>query len=280
MATITGTIYNDNNTFNGPGAPFNFKLQLNGTWDNDVIYGLEGDDILFGDLGNDTLYGGTGKDTMEGGLGDDIYIVDNTSDQVIEGLWSGIDTVRTSVTYTLSNNVENLQLTGSALINGSGNNLDNAIDGNSNNNSLSGRDGNDLLRGLGGNDTLYGGTGKDTLNGGDGNDRLVGDSGFDVMIGGSGRDVFVLGDQNKLYYDGGALLDEYALINDFKLGEDIIQIQDNPPGYYDFRLGSFNGVTTVDIYARPLWDGFGGELIAKVLGHSNIASIESSTIEV
>ena len=50
---------------------------------------------------------------------------------MIENSNEGIDTVESSVTYTLPANVENLTLTGSANINGTGNNLNDVITGNS-----------------------------------------------------------------------------------------------------------------------------------------------------
>jgi Ca2+-binding RTX toxin-like protein len=50
-------------------------------------------------------------------------------------------------------NVENLTLTGTAAINGTGNELNNAIIGNGGANSLSGGDGNDSLAGGAGNDS-------------------------------------------------------------------------------------------------------------------------------
>jgi len=63
--------------------------------------------------------------------------------RVIENLNEGTDTVQSSVTYTLGANVENLTLTGSAAINGTGNDLNNVLTGNSAANVLTGGAGND-----------------------------------------------------------------------------------------------------------------------------------------
>ncbi|QGZ91237.1 Calx-beta domain-containing protein [Microcystis aeruginosa] len=71
------------------------------------------------------------------------------------------DTLTAAVTTTLAANVENLTLTGTAAINGTGNAGNNVITGNTANN---------LLNGSGGNDTLNGGLGVDSLTGGAGND--------------------------------------------------------------------------------------------------------------
>ena len=99
------------------------------------------------------LNGGTGADFLMGHAGDDTYIVDGPGDTVIEELGQGIDTVRSSATRTLDANVENLMLTGSAAINGTGNSLNNIITGNSANNVLDGAAGIDHLVGGAGNDT-------------------------------------------------------------------------------------------------------------------------------
>ena len=68
---------------------------------------------------------------MIGGLGDDTYIVDNALDVVTENANEGTDLVQSSVTYTLTANVESLTLTATAAINGTGNALDNVLTGNS-----------------------------------------------------------------------------------------------------------------------------------------------------
>ncbi|MFM6272466.1 MAG: M10 family metallopeptidase C-terminal domain-containing protein, partial [Dolichospermum sp.] len=73
------------------------------------------------------------------------------------------DTFTAAVTTTLPANVENLTLTGTAAINGTGNAGNNVITGNSGNNTLTGNAGNDLLNGGAGADTLTGGAGSDIL---------------------------------------------------------------------------------------------------------------------
>ncbi|MFN7514095.1 Calx-beta domain-containing protein, partial [Microcystis sp.] len=120
--------------------------------------------IITGNSGNNILNGATGIDTLIGGLGNDTYQIDTTTDTITENANQGTDTVQSSVTYTLGNNLENLTLTGTANINGTGNTLNNVITGNSGNNILNGSDGND---------TLIGGTGNDTITGGAGSDRFT-----------------------------------------------------------------------------------------------------------
>lgn len=123
--------------------------------------------ILTGNSGNNTLDGLAGADGMAGGAGDDTYVVDNASDTVTEVNREGTDTIQSSVSYTLSSHVENLVLTASSSINGTGNSLDN---------------------------TLTGGSGSNTLSGLDGNDMLDGGAGADAMLGGSGNDIYIVDD--------------------------------------------------------------------------------------
>ncbi|MFM6827393.1 MAG: Calx-beta domain-containing protein, partial [Dolichospermum sp.] len=127
--------------------------------------GNAGNNVITGNSGNNTLNGGAGIDTLIGGLGNDIYIVDSTTDTIKEGANEGTDTIESSVTYTIAAlaNVENLTLTGTAAINGTGNVVNNVITGNSGNNTLTGNAGNDLLNGGAGADTLTGGAGSDIL---------------------------------------------------------------------------------------------------------------------
>ncbi len=148
---------------------------INGTGNalDNVLTGNGAGNTLAGGAGNDTIDGGAGADTMIGGAGNDTYVVDSLADVVVENPNEGVDTVRSAVGYTLGANVENLILTGSAPISGSGNALDNAITGNSANN---------VLVGGAGNDTLDGGAGLDTLIGGAGNDLYIVDTATDSII--------------------------------------------------------------------------------------------------
>jgi Ca2+-binding RTX toxin-like protein len=130
--------------------------------------------IITGNSGANILDGAAGADTMRGGDGNDTYIVSNAGDKAVEtSATGGIDTVKSSITFTLGANVENLTLTGTAAVDGTGNSLANAIVGNTAANALRGGGGNDTLSGGAGNDTLDGGGGNDTLSGGTGADQFV-----------------------------------------------------------------------------------------------------------
>ena len=150
---------------------------INGTGNAlaNIITGNTANNILDGGDGNDVLNGGAGIDTLIGGLGNDSFVVDTVTDLIDGGV--GTDTIQSSVTFSLANalvsNVENLTLTGTADINGTGNGLVNTITGNTGNNILDGGTGNDILSGGTGNDTLNGGIDKDTLTGGVGIDTFV-----------------------------------------------------------------------------------------------------------
>jgi len=129
---------------------------------SNTLLGNNGNNNLSGGAGNDILDGGAGNDTTQGGLGNDTYTLSSASDVVIENANEGTDTVKTYLSYTLGNNLENLTLLGNADIDGTGNSLNNSLTGNNFNNILSGGDGSDILNGSIGNDSLIGGNGTDT----------------------------------------------------------------------------------------------------------------------
>jgi Ca2+-binding RTX toxin-like protein len=128
---------------------------------NRLLAGL-GNDTLNGGAGGDTLNGGEGADVMQGGLGNDTFTVENVADVVVELANEGFDTVNSFITYTLTANVERLNLENAGgQIDGFGNELDNTLNGNNFANYLLGGAGNDTLQGKGGADSLEGGLGDD-----------------------------------------------------------------------------------------------------------------------
>ena len=180
-----------------------------GAGGNDKIYTGGGNDRINAGFGNDYIDGGAGVDTMIGGQGDDTFIVDTLSDQIIEFANQGFDTVRTALTsYSLGGNLEGLTHLGDTAFKGTGNLLDNRLEG---------AGGNDTLLGGAGHDTIYGQAGNDRLEGGVGNDKLFGGAGNDTMLGGDGNDLFVFKAADGAGKD---------LILDFKVGIDQIDARD------------------------------------------------------
>jgi Ca2+-binding RTX toxin-like protein len=102
---------------------------------------------------------------MRGVGGNDTYIVDDADDVVDESVAGsgGIDLVMSSVSFSLADGVhatggiENLTLTGTAAIDGTGNALANTLVGNTGANILRGGPGEDVLDGRRGRDGLVGG---------------------------------------------------------------------------------------------------------------------------
>ena len=131
-----------------------------GNTENNILVGNSVANTLRGLEGNDTLDGGLGADYLEGGNGNDYYIVDNVGDKVIEstvsgGVAGGIDTIEARVTgYTLSGGVENLLLFGTVVA-GTGNSLNNLLQGNAVANTLNGAVGADTMFGGAGNDLYF-----------------------------------------------------------------------------------------------------------------------------
>ncbi|MDX9676544.1 M10 family metallopeptidase C-terminal domain-containing protein [Pseudomonas zeae] len=151
----------------------NTRLSLTGNAQDNALTGNAADNTLSGNAGNDILDGGAGNDTLIGGTGDDAYVVDSRSDTVIELAGEGHDVIRSSVSYTLSANVEDGVLLGTANLNFGGNALSNTLTGNA---------GNNVLDGLGGTDTLIGGAGDDIYYINDQDDTVI-------EAAGEGRDV-------------------------------------------------------------------------------------------
>jgi Ca2+-binding RTX toxin-like protein len=221
------------------GAPGSSKDFLIGWGGADSLSGGDGNDTLVGGFGDDTLDGGAGADSLLGGDGDDLYRVDNSGDRITEVVGGGTDAVESGISYTLAAFVENLTLTSATNINGTGNELANALIGNT---------GKNVLDGKAGDDTLTGAIGNDTLKGGDGNDTLTGGIGADNLTGGKGADRFVY----ETVADSGVKANKEPIdvITDFKPGEDLID------------LTAF-GLTSITVVANAFSAGGSAEALLK-----------------
>jgi Ca2+-binding RTX toxin-like protein len=220
---------------------------VNGGDGADYLYGGAGTDILDGGAGNDLMDGGTGADTMRGGQGNDIYYVDDRGDVVTENPNEGYDIVRSTLSWTLGDNLEGLQLLGSDNLNGTGNALANNIQGNSGANTLHGLDGNDTIDGGDGNDRIYGDDGGDILSGGAGLDILDGGEGADTLDGGDGADKLYGGNGNDSLTGGaGADLLDGGAGNDTLSGGDGNDTLDGGTGNDAMAGGAGNDVYYVD----------------------------------
>ena len=180
-----------------------------------------------------------------GSTGDDLYFVDDAGDVVVEGATQGVaDTIYASVSYTLANNVETMQMFGVGLV-GKGNNAANSIYGDFTNATtiygqggddyITGGDAADLLRGGNQNDTIWGGAGADKIYGDANDDWLLGDVGNDVINGGTGDD-FIQGDAGRDNLIGGTGSD----IFDFNVSSDsgtTAATRDTITDFSEFALG-------------------------------------------
>lgn len=220
-------------------------------------------DTLTGNAGDDILNGGAGADTLRGGTGDDTYLVENAGDAIIENTDEGIDLVRSAVSFTLASNVENLMLTGTGAINGSGNDLANLLTGNAGANVLNGWTGADTMKGGAGNDTYviddatdsvvenvnegtdlvqssisYGlsanvekltltGTSAINATGNNLANTLVGNAAANMLDGGLGNDIFTggAGADTFIFTTAPNASSNFDQITDFSVIDDVIQIK-------------------------------------------------------
>jgi Ca2+-binding RTX toxin-like protein len=195
--------------------------------------------VLTGNASANILDGGKGNDTMAGGLGNDTYVVNAAGDVVTEAASAGTDLIQSSVTRILEAEVENLTLTGTGNLKGTGNGLNNTIIGNA---------GANVLDGVG--------------------DLLDIDQ-KDSLTGGVGADVFVLGSAAGRYYDDGDVLipgtADYVHVTDFNSGQgDKLRLKGSAADYF---LGSnpIAGLTGQGLFFdsdRNRILGNGDELIA------------------
>jgi len=170
-ASVVTTLINEGE-IHGPTAVFDtsdkMKIVNHGT--------IVGDILLAGGRDLVDTRDGTVNGKIEGGLGNDTFIVSSQTIDISENAGQGTDTVKSTVNYTLGDNIEQLILLGTGGLTGHGNALDNHITG-----SL-------------GNDTLYGEAGLDVLNGGKGNDTLTGGGDQDTFQFKKGNDIDTITD--------------------------------------------------------------------------------------
>ena len=166
-------------------------VNAGGNAGDNYLTGNSAINTLTGAAGNDTLDGGAGADLLLGGLGNDTYVVENTGDVITENLNEGTDLVQSSVSYTLAANVDNLTLTGSSALNGTGNALNNVLTGNSAAN------------------TLNGGAGADSMAGAAGDDVYVVDNGLDVIAENAGQGMDLV--QSSVSYSLAANVEHLTL---------------------------------------------------------------------
>ncbi|HBH73556.1 MAG TPA: hypothetical protein DDY43_08970 [Synechococcales bacterium UBA10510] len=243
----------------------NGSSNINGTGNslNNLIRGNGGNNSLNGGAGNDTFNGSDGIDSLTGGAGDDSYIVDSSTDLITEAAGEGTDTVRASVSFSLAGiaNLENLSLTGSTNINGTGNSLNNLLSGNSGNNSLNG------------------GAGNDSLTGGAGNDSLDGGAGADSLIGGGGTDTFRL----AAFTD--SLVTSIDVITDFAIGTDLLDGPTAVAAANISKLTTGNAFSAANLASALSSNNFianGGSLLAFTNGtylalNNNVAGWDAAT---
>ncbi|MFV0665969.1 carbohydrate-binding domain-containing protein [Denitromonas sp.] len=249
--------------------------------------------MRFSLAGSDSLDGGSGADTMRGGIGNDVYRVDDAGDVVEELADEGHDQVKSTVSYSLSQHIEDLHLLGTADIDATGNEGNNNLLGNAGANRLDGGVGGDFMAGFAGDDTyvvdslgdvLYERpdegvdtvessisyrlkdhferlelTGRSDINGtGNGADNvIVGNNGSNVLTGSGGDD--------RLFGGGGADVYRFGRGD----GQDWIEDSDSTSGVID-RLEFGSGVSADQLWFRQI----GNDLETSVIGTADVVFIK------
>jgi len=230
------------------------KNILDGGTGNDALAGGAGADSLLGGVGNDELSGGVGNDTIRGGAGVDCADFEKAGISINVNLQNGTATGEGS---DLLFDIENIC---------AGTGKDTLI-GNSVANEIVGGAGADNINAGAGKDTLTGCA--DSANGGQGE--------IDKLTGGTDADLFELGWSGGCYYNDGSITatgtSDYALITDFTVGVDRLQLDGSYSNYY---IGaSISGVTGYGVWYEQ---GSKDELIAVIQSTTTITV--SNTISV
>ncbi|ESQ92573.1 beta strand repeat-containing protein [Asticcacaulis benevestitus] len=230
--------------FVGLGLIGTDDLNASGNDHDNGIEGNSGSNILDARAGNDILDGGGGIDTLIGGLGDDEYYIRSSADIIVENSDEGYDKVYSSVSYTMSENVEFLELYGDADADVTGNSMDNSLQGNL---------GDNILIGGGGNDTLWGYY-----------------TGTDVLIGGSGDDTYHLssyeGNIATIVENANEGIDLVLASQSYTLGDNIENVTIAASGDFDATGNALDNHLIGNSDANTLSGGLGNDTLDGGMG--------------
>ncbi|HEX3943017.1 MAG TPA: calcium-binding protein [Rhizomicrobium sp.] len=222
--------------------------------------GNGGTDVIYANNAGDTLMDGGGASTLIGGSGNDAFYVTNPNDHITEQPNGGVDTVISSVSFSIPTNVETLQLTGNAMLTATGNSAANnlyssltgvdTLVGGGGNDAFLVYNSNDVVQQVAGtnsiiystvnyalpttvNNLFLSGSGSITASGNTGNDVIYANSGNDTINAGTGNDTIFAG-SGKDSILGGSGKDTFA----FMSPTDFASITDFLPGTDSMELSS------------------------------------------
>lgn len=215
-------------------------------------------------------------------MGDDTYLVDSPNVTLTESVNGGIDTVQSSISWTLGSELESLILTGFQPINATGNTLANVLTGNAAGNTLDGKAGADTMLGGAGDDTYIVDNSGDvvTESPGEGNDIvqssvawtlgdnleqlrltgssgvsatgndldnvLIGNNGSNTLTGGLGNDTLA-GGSGSDRLDGGQGIDTADYSGSSSAVKVILDASGNASGSANINGGEATGDSLVSI---------------------------------
>ncbi|SEN85405.1 M10 family metallopeptidase C-terminal domain-containing protein [Palleronia pelagia] len=196
---------------------------ITGTLGNDIVEGVETlifsnatvmvDGIGFHVSTEGGASGDSGSDgpVLLGTAGKDQFTITESNTTVYAGAdW---DSATSTVSFTMTAELEKLELIGDASIDAIGSNDADLILSNDAANSIYGNGGDDRIFGRGGSDAIFGGSGDDGIDGGPGADRIHGGGGSDRLSGQGGDDVF---QYNRVEESGAWGVDS---VTDFETGD-------------------------------------------------------------
>ena len=268
-----------------------------------ILTGNSAANVLTGEAGSDKLDGGAGADLLIGGAGNDTYVVENVGDQVVEAANEGSDLVQSSVSFTLGANVENLTLTGTGAIDGTGNSLSNVLTGNSAANVLTGgagsdtyivgagdtvveaaNEGTDLVQSdgswtLGANveNLTLTGTGAIDGTGNSLNNILTGNSAANVLTGGAGSDTYVVGTGDTVVEAANEGTDLVQSSVSWTLGANVENLTLTGTGTINGTGNSLNNTLTGNSAANVLTGGAGSDTYVVGAGDTVVEAANEGT---